>query len=96
MTNPSRKYNLNGIDYNVRNTLNGSRIVNSSDGWVIRVDHPEQKEKSQKRIDRWTILTARMIYDCRSRGETLPVPWGRVIKYGRKRREIIGGNKKTS
>lgn len=86
MTRPGREYTMTGGTYTVRELPTGSRIVASSAGWVVRVDHPPQPEKSDRWNDRLTICTARIIYSNRSRGEALPVPWGRVVKFA-------GGNK---
>lgn len=81
MTRPVRTYTEQGGTYTVRDAGNGSRIVRSSAGWIVRVDHPQQPGRPERWNDLLTIITARMIHDTRSAGKTLPVPWGRVIKY---------------
>jgi len=82
MTHPARTYDMgHGETVSVREASHGSRIVRSSAGWIVRVDHPQQPGRPERWNDRLTITTARMIYDTRSAGKTLPVPWGRVIKY---------------
>jgi hypothetical protein len=81
MTFPARSYSNGRESYTVRDTSNGSRIVSSSNGWTVRVEQASPSGWTQRKADQWTILAARMVYDYRSKGETLPQSWGRVLKY---------------